>query len=121
MVIVIIEEARAVEAIEEIAAVPGIDVLFIGTNDLAFSLGLRGNTADPKHREAVGRIVAAAKKHNLPVGRPIGSAEQMKAALAEGFTFFQGPADLVMLRAGARPLLDALGKTGFDPKTQPLY
>jgi 2-keto-3-deoxy-L-rhamnonate aldolase RhmA len=42
MVIVIIEEARAVEQIEEIAATPGIYVMFIGTNDLSFSYGFRG-------------------------------------------------------------------------------
>ena len=39
-VITIIEEARAIDRIDEIAATPGIDVLFIGTSDLSFSLGL---------------------------------------------------------------------------------
>src|SRR5690242_21857228 len=47
--IAIIEEARAVDNIDEIAATPGIDVLFIGTSDLSFSLGLRGKQDDPKH------------------------------------------------------------------------
>ena len=44
-VIIIIEEARAVEHIDEIAATEGVDALFIGTSDLSFSLGLRGTTA----------------------------------------------------------------------------
>jgi 2-keto-3-deoxy-L-rhamnonate aldolase RhmA len=47
-VIVIIEEARAVERIDEIAATPGVDVMFIGTSDLSFSLGLRGDQNHPK-------------------------------------------------------------------------
>src|SRR5271157_2441747 len=52
-VIIIIEEARAVEQIEEIAATPGIDVMFIGTSDLSFSLGLRGDQKHPKLQEAI--------------------------------------------------------------------
>src|ERR1017187_3277761 len=63
VVIAIIEEARAVENIDEIAATPGIDVLFIGTSDLSFSLGLRGRQQEPKLEEAIARVVGAAKKH----------------------------------------------------------
>jgi len=39
----------------------------------------------------------------------------------EGFTFFQGPSDLVLMRTGAEALLKSLGKTGFDSKDKPLY
>ncbi len=121
MVIIIIEESRAVDQIEAIAATPGIDVMFIGTNDLSFSLGLRGDANHPKAKEAIVKIVAAAKKYNVPVGRPAGSPELIQAYLKEGFTFFQGPGDLALMSAGARPLLQALGKSGIDPKKQPLY
>lgn len=121
MVIAIIEEKRAVEKIEEIAATPGLDVLFIGTNDLSFSYGKRGNASDPEVKEAIKRIVAAAKKNKLAVGRPAGTPDQIKQYMAEGFDFFQGPADLVMLSAGAQPLLKTLDKSGIDPKKQPLY
>lgn len=121
MVVVIIEEKEAVERIEEIAAVPGIDVLFIGTSDLSFSLGLRGRQDDPRHREAVSRIVAAAQKHNIPVGRPAGSAAQFREFLDQGFRFFQAPSELSLVAAGARPLLDALGKTPAVKGPRPLY
>ncbi|MBM3813793.1 MAG: aldolase [Acidimicrobiia bacterium] len=121
MVIIIIEEKRAVEKIEEIAATPGIDVLFIGTNDLSFSYGKRGNPNDPEVQQAIQRIVAAAKKNNLPVGRPAASPEAIAQFMKEGFTFFQGPGDLSMMAAGAAPLLKSLGKSGIDPKKQPLY
>ncbi len=120
MVIIIIEEARAVDNIDEILSVPGIDVVFIGNNDLAFSLGLRGRQDDPKIKEAIAKVVAAAKRRNLPVGRP-GSAAQIPELMKQGFTFFQGGSELSFLGAGARPLLEALGKTGLDPKTRPLY
>jgi len=121
MVIAIIEEKRAVEKIDEIAAVPGIDVLFIGTNDLSFSYGHRGNQNHPEVKEAIRKIVAAAKKNGLPVGRPAATPALIDEYRKEGFTFFQGPSDLVMLSAGAQPLLKALDKSGIDPKKQPLY
>jgi 2-keto-3-deoxy-L-rhamnonate aldolase RhmA len=121
LVIVIIEEASAVEKIEEIAATPGIDVLFIGTNDLAYSLGLRGNQNHPKHREAVSKIVAAAKKNNIPVGRPAASYAQVQEFMKLGFTFFQGPSDMVLMRTGAEHLLKPMGKWTADTKDRPLY
>ncbi len=46
--IAMIEEAAAVEQIDQISATPGIDVLFIGTSDLSFSLGLRGRQQEPE-------------------------------------------------------------------------
>ena len=63
MVIVIIEEASAVEKIDEIAATPGVDVIFIGPSDLSFSLGLRGDQNHPKLHEAIAKVVAATKRH----------------------------------------------------------
>ena len=77
-VIVIIEEARAVENIEEIAATPGIDVMFIGTSDLSFSLGLRGNQNHPTLQEAIAKVVAAGKRHGKFLGRPAASPEHIK-------------------------------------------
>ena len=48
MVIVIIEQKQAVERIDEIAAVPGMDVMFIGPTDMSFSYGLRGKQDAPE-------------------------------------------------------------------------
>src|SRR3954454_8561207 len=59
VVITVIEEACAVERVDEIAATPGIDVLFIGTSDLSFSLGLRGRQNEPLLQENIDRIAAA--------------------------------------------------------------
>lgn len=121
MVIVIIEEVSAVEKIEEIAATPGIDVLFIGANDLSYSLGLRGNQDHPKHKEALRKIIAAAKKNGLPVGRPVANAAQIQEGIKEGFTFFQGPSDMVLMRTGAENLLKPLGKWATESKDRPIY
>jgi 2-keto-3-deoxy-L-rhamnonate aldolase RhmA len=121
LTVAIIEEKRAVDHIDEIAATPGLDVLFIGTNDLSFSYGYRGDTSPAAVQEAISKVVEAGRRHGVPVGRPAPTAELINRYRNEGFLFFQGPSDLVLLAHGARALLEGLGKTGIDPKKQPLY
>ncbi|HVN04512.1 MAG TPA: aldolase/citrate lyase family protein [Bryobacteraceae bacterium] len=110
MVIIIIEEARAVERIDEIAATPGVDVLFIGTNDLSFSLGLRGNQNHPLLDGAIAKVVAAGKQHGKFLGRPAGSPEIAARYREMGFLLFQGPTDLGLMGAGARSYLEPFAK-----------
>jgi len=121
VVIVIIEEARAVENVDAIAATPGIDVMFIGTSDLSFSLGLRGNQEHPRLQEALDRVVAAGQKHGKVVGRPAANAEQVQKYLAQGFRFFQAPTDLGFMDAGAREYLGPLGRTAAQVKPKTIY
>jgi 2-keto-3-deoxy-L-rhamnonate aldolase RhmA len=104
MTIAVIEEAQAVENIEAIAATPGIDVLFIGTSDLSFSLGLRGRQNEPMLEEAIQKIAAAAKKHGKFLGRPAGSPELVAKYRELGFQFFQSQTELGLLRLGANAL-----------------
>ncbi len=119
MVIIIIEQKQAVDRIDEILDVPGIDVVFIGPNDLSHSYGFRGQQT-PEVKAAIARVAAAARKRNIPVGRTAGAAD-IGEHVKEGFTFFQASSELGMMAAGSRQLLDALGKKGPDPKTRPMY
>lgn len=121
VVMLMIEDRDAVENINEIAAVPGVDILYIGTSDLSFSLGHGGQADHPVVRSAIDKIMAAAKRRNLPLGLPGRSPEQVQEHLKQGFTVFQSPADAALLHQGARPFLDPLGKQGIDPAKQPLY
>ena len=109
-VIAIIEEARAVERIDEIAATPGIDVLFIGTSDLSFSLGLRGDQSHPKLHEAIDKVVAAGKRNGKALGRPAGSPEQVKSYLQQGFQLFQAPTEIGFMTTGARKFLELVNQ-----------
>ena len=99
-----IEEACAVEQIEEIAATPGIDVLFIGTSDLSFSLGLRGRQNEPQLQEAIAKVVAAGRKHGKFLGRPAASPEQIAKYREQGFQLFQMQTELGLMRLGAKSL-----------------
>ncbi len=120
VVVTIIEQKEAVEHIEEIAAVPGIDVLFIGANDLSFSLGVGGQLDHPLMQEAVDRILSAARKHKIPVGYPAGSSAEIKKRIAQGFRFFQASSDLGLMQQGARQLLGALG-VELEKPLPPVY
>lgn len=121
MVIVNIEEAQAVENIDAIASVDGLDVLFIGTSDLSFSLGFRGRQEHPRVQEAIAEVVKAARKHNKVLGAPVGDSELMKKYVEQGFRFFQASTDLRLMAAGARQFLDPLGKLIAKPKARSLY
>lgn len=120
-VIAIVEEARAVEQIDEIAATPGLDAIFIGTSDLSFSYGLRGRQDDPQFSAAIEKVVQAARRHNKPVGRPAGTPEQVAAFRAQGFSLFQVKTELGFLSSGAREFLSASGRDAARPGSKMLY
>lgn len=109
LTVCVIEEERALAHIDEIAATPGVDVLFIGVSDLSFSLGLRGRQNEPLLQDAIEKIRAAAQRHQKFLGRPAGSAEDVQRFYREGFQFFQSVTDLGLMRLGARQILQPLG------------
>lgn len=116
LTIAIIEEARAVDNVEAIAATPGIDVLFVGTSDLSFSMGLRGNTNAPQVQEALDRVACAAKVNGKFAGLPAFDAKIIEKNVPRGYLFFQGPADVTLIASGAQGVLECLGKTGVKMK-----
>ena len=67
-VLVNIENLAALEAIDDIAAVPGLDVLMIGTNDLCAALGVPGQHGHPLVRDAYRKVITAARRHGKYVG-----------------------------------------------------
>lgn len=111
-----IEEYRAIEKIDEIAATPGIDVLFIGTSDLSFSMGFRGKQDEPELQKALDQVVAAARKHGKFVGRPAFHTAAIPKFVEQGYQFFQAPSEIRMLSDGAKPYLDVLGKSASTAK-----
>jgi 2-keto-3-deoxy-L-rhamnonate aldolase RhmA len=66
--LVMIEDASGVEHVEEIAATPGLDAIIVGPLDLSAGLGVIGQTDHPRVAEAIERIVAAGRAHDVPVG-----------------------------------------------------
>jgi 2-keto-3-deoxy-L-rhamnonate aldolase RhmA len=63
LLVVMLESPEAIANAEEIAAVPGIDVLLVGSNDLCAEMGIAGDYGNPRLGEAVKQVVAACEKH----------------------------------------------------------
>jgi 2-keto-3-deoxy-L-rhamnonate aldolase RhmA len=121
VVVVNIEETGAVENVEAIAATPGIDVLFIGTSDLSFSFGLRGEQNHPLVIDAIKKVVRAAQQAGKAVGRPLPKPDQYNRFVDEGFTFFQAQTEINLLASGAQAYLTPLGKWRASLGPRPMY
>ena len=105
VVVAIIEQKEAVENIEAIASVPGIGVLFVGVNDLSYSLGVGGRTSDPLVEQALSKVLEAGRRHGVPVGYPTGNPTEINRRIGQGFRFFQASSDIGLLAGAARDLL----------------
>ncbi|MEW6264488.1 MAG: aldolase/citrate lyase family protein [Thermodesulfobacteriota bacterium] len=100
-----IETAQGIQNIDAIAAVPGLDALLIGPNDLAISMGCAGDLLSDIVAEAVAKVAAAAQKHGKVFGMhgPDGLTERW---LSRGLTLVMCNQDAGILTAG----LKAIGK-----------
>ena len=103
-----IETAAGLEAVEEIAVVDGIDVLWIGQFDLTTSLGIPGQFDTNAYRDAVARIVAAARTHGKHVGMVCATVADARAMMAQGLTMISYSFDTWLLEGALRAGLDEL-------------
>lgn len=99
-----IESAAAVEAVEEILAVDGVDAIFLGPSDLAASMGLLGQQEHPKVRAAVEHCLTAAKAAGKPAGVNAFNPATARHYLTAGATFVLVGADVAILARGSEAL-----------------
>lgn len=97
-----IETAEALERVDDLCSVPGADI-FIGPLDLSASLGVLGQTAHPKVKEAAERIIQTAKKHGKLVAVAAPAADS--ALWAKGVDVFFCANDVSCMKAGAQAAL----------------
>ncbi|KAF5504949.1 2-keto-3-deoxy-L-rhamnonate aldolase [Colletotrichum siamense] len=99
MVCVQIESQKAVDNVEEIAAVDGVDMLFIGPNDLAASMGhvAFDHASIPEVQEAIARVLKAGLDAGKYVGHFALSADVAAAKYKQGFHFVNCGADIVAI------------------------
>ncbi len=100
LLVVQIETNEAVEQIDAIAAVPGVDVLFVGPADLSFSCGVPCDLDHPVLRAALGKVAHAARQHGKRTGIFLRDAGQLPAVAAAGFTVIALDTDFGILKAG---------------------
>jgi len=107
-VIVQAEHVSAVENIEAIVAVPGIDAVLVGPYDLAASLGKMGQVDDPTVIEAIEHVADACRDAGIALGYFGVSAAAVKPYMERGYTLIVAGVDTVFLGTAARQLLQEL-------------
>jgi len=110
LVIAMIETKSGLENVDAIAAVPGVDVLWLGHFDLSNFLGIPGNFANPVFQDAIRRITGAAKKHGKAAGYMAASAALGREYLGHGFRMIATGTDQGMLQEATRAMLEGMRK-----------
>lgn len=104
-VVVQAEHIDAVNAIEDIAQVPGVDAVLIGPYDLSASLKRIGEIDHPEVTGAIDHVTEVCKKNNIPLGIFGVTVDAVKPYIEKGFTLITVGVDTVMLGQAARKML----------------
>jgi len=100
-VIVQLETPEAIERLEEIAAVPGVDALFVGPGDLAASMGRLGEIDHPEVRALITAAAAKARRIGKPVGIVGANPDLVRSFLSDGYAFAAVASDIAMMTGRA--------------------
>lgn len=107
-VVVQAEHARAVDNIDAIVRVPGVDAVLLGPYDLSASLGKLGKIDDPAVVAAIDRVTDACKAAGMPLGYFGVTAAAVRPYVARGYTLIVAGVDTLYLANGANALLAEL-------------
>lgn len=107
LVALMIETVEAVEAVPEIAAVDGVDCLFIGPGDLSVSMGVEFGCDE--HEAMIQRILRESNEVGTSVGFPCGNPEDAKMRAEQGFTLIHAGSECGMIFAGIEHVKKTLG------------
>ena len=112
-----IETAAALDKLDEILSVEGLDAIYIGPSDLSLALGCTPtfDDLDPKAAEAVDHILARAKAHGVVAGIHNGSTEAALKRIERGFQFVTVSSDARLMAAGAQQVIAKM-RAGTVPK-----
>ena len=113
-VIVQVESEAAVESIPEIAAVAGVDAIFIGPSDLAASMGHLGQPFHPDVSAAIARAFALSAEAGVACGAISGDPGACREMIAQGAAFVAVGTDLSVLGSALRLALERVGSGRAD-------
>ena len=111
LVVVMAEHVDAIDRIDEILSVPGIDVVFVGPNDLHASYGAAPAFESdlPAFNTALARVLASAKAHGVVPGIHVANAAQARRRMAEGWRFVAISSEAGLMMAHTREITASLG------------
>ena len=109
-VFAMIETAEALDNLDDILSVEGLDAIYIGPSDLSLALGCKPTFDDlePKAFEAVEHILARAKAHGVVAGIHNGTPEAALKRIAKGFQFVTIGSDARLMADGAQQVISAM-------------
>jgi len=103
IVVIMLESPTAIDNVEEIAAVKGIDVILIGTNDLCMEMGIPGDYSNPKIKDAYSKVISACNKFNKTPGMGgVYDEALMSEYINMGMKFILSGSDLSFMMASAK-------------------
>ena len=107
VVFAMIETAQALDNLDAILSVEGLDAIYIGPSDLSLSLGCKPvlDDVDPKAAQAIDHILARAQAHGIQAGIHNGRTDVALARSAKGFRFVTVGSDARFITAGAQEVL----------------
>jgi 4-hydroxy-2-oxoheptanedioate aldolase len=105
--IVQVETGAGVDAADDMAAIDGVDCLFVGPTDLTHALGVRGDLAHPRFREAIAMVAEACRRHGKAAGVMLWTPADVTWYAELGYTLFSLSNDGAVLDKGLRALLQA--------------
>lgn len=102
------ESPEAINNLEEIASIPGIDAIFVGPSDLSVGLGIPGQVTHPREVEAIEWVLGVCDKHDIIPGIHMSNLDVLKKWIQKGMRFVTFSSDVDMLARSARDSLSQL-------------
>lgn len=100
-----VESPAAVAAADAMAAIDGVDVLFVGPADLSHAMGIPGQFQHPEFVAALDHVAAAAAAHGKAAGILLAGTAEVAAYLARGYRFLGIGSDVLLVANGSRKLV----------------
>jgi len=110
LVIIQIETAQSVEECDQIAAVDGVDMLFVGPSDLSQALGVTGDFFHAKCIDAIDRVAAACHRHGKHWGAVCGSPQHADMLFEKGCRLLSPTSDARVVHTGLKTVKEQYGK-----------
>jgi 2-keto-3-deoxy-L-rhamnonate aldolase RhmA len=102
LVVIMLESPEAIKNVDSIAAVDGVDVILIGTNDLCMEMGIPGDYSNVKVRDAYNKVIEACKKYEKTPGMGgVYNEELMSEYVNMGMKFILSGSDLSFMMQSA--------------------
>jgi len=101
-IVIQFETKDAIDNVDDILSVPGIDTVIMGPCDLSMSLGIAGDMGNPMVKNSVKKVFDSCRKHNIKIGNVGGNIEETKKQIDEGLQFLWWKNDHMFLQSSQR-------------------